>query len=485
MPTVIDEEFLRQLYTKETFSEILETLKARLREKFPQWSDHLPSDFGVVLLELFAGIADLFRFYQNVTAVEAFPATARLRESLFRHAKWLGYLPKPAGAARTTLKFTVQNPALGAIIPMGTQVSTEDGSVVFETTETLEILPGKVEGTVGAVHGHFVRDELLGVSTGDVNQRFALRNKPLVVLSTGSDPSELPYVRVWVDGEEWTQVRSLAWAAELGGANDKVFKIEIEPDDVAYVVFGDGLFGRIPPEGAQIVATYIVGGGPEGNVGKGTLTKLVGNVANIASVTNIEPATGGYPAESEEELRKNIPSQVITRGRAVTRDDYKRLLEAFGEVAKVNIHHPRDNIVEVYVLPQGGGLPSDELKQKLAQYLDNIRMITEDVRILDPTLVPINIELKVWVQKGVSTKNVASQVYQVLKEEIGKPEFARRLYPSDIYRIVQGVPGVLKVDVDALYRADEAPDVEAIVCGPDEIITEGTIKVIALVYPED
>lgn len=485
MPIVIDEEFLKQLYTKETFSEILEALKARLREKFPQWSDHLSSDFGVVLLELFAGIADMFRFYQNVTAVEAFPATARLRESLFRHAKWFGYLPKPAGAARTTLQFTVKNPALGAVVPMGTQVSTEDGSIVFETVDTLTIPPGQVSGTIGAVHAHLVRDEVVGVSTGEKNQRFALRQKPLVVLPTDDVASELPYVRVWVNGQEWQQVRSFAWASELGGAEDRVFKVEIEPDDTAYIVFGDGTFGEVPQEGAQIVASYYVGGGPEGNVGQGVLTKLITPVANIASVVNTEPATGGYPAESEEELRKHIPSQVVTRGRAVTRDDYKRLLEAFGEVANVNVYHPRDNVVEVYVLPQGGGLPSDELKQKLANYLDNIRMITEDVRILDPVLVPVDITVKIWVIQGEDTTEVASKVYEVLRDHLSLPEFARRLYPSDLYSLISSnVPQVVKIDVDVLDRAGGS-DVEAIICEPNEVIVPGTIKVLAYTYSED
>jgi len=220
-------------------------------------------------------------------------------------------------------------------------------------------------------------------------------------------------------------------------------------------------------------------------VGQGVLTKLITPVANIASVVNTEPATGGYPAESEEELRKHIPSQVVTRGRAVTRDDYKRLLEAFGEVANVNVYHPRDNVVEVYVLPQGGGLPSDELKQKLANYLDNIRMITEDVRILDPVLVPVDITVKIWVIQGEDTTEVASRVYEVLRDHLSLPEFARRLYPSDLYSLISSnVPQVVKIDVDVLDRAGGS-DVEAIICEPNEVIVPGTIKVLAYTYSED
>ena len=477
---IFDEEFLKTLYTKERFEDVLTYFKDEIKKRFPEWTAFNDDDFGSVLLELFAGIVDMFRFYQNVTAVESFPCLARLRESLVRHAKWFGYIPKPAGAAYVELEFTVDNPLLGANVPRGTKVMTKNESVTFETVDPLVIPPGQVKGVVGAVNATLVEGELLGRSTGERNQRLPLSRKPLVTLpALGHD--ELPYVRVWVGGEEWTQVRSLAWAAEAGGGPGKAFKVDIEADDTAYIVFGDGIFGNIPPKDAEIVATYYVGGGRQGNVGLGTVTRLVGNLTNIKSVTNITPGSGGSDRESEEELRRNIPSQVVTRGRAVTRQDYKRLLEAFAEVAAVSVYHPRDNVVEIYVLPAGGGKPSNELKKKLANYLENIRMITEDVRILDPTFVEVDIAMKIWTEPGYSPKEVASHVYQVLKENIGTPEFARVIYPSDVYDLVHLVPGVVKVDLDTLTRNKDPSEVEAVVAEPWEILVEGTFAIEA--YP--
>jgi len=203
----------------------------------------------------------------------------------------------------------------------------------------------------------------------------------------------------------------------------------------------------------------------------------VGNLANIASVTNTEPATGGHEAETEEELRENIPSQVITRGRAVTRDDYRRLLKAFGEIAEVAVDHPQDNIVEVYIYPQGGGKASEELKQRVADYLDNIRMITEDVRILDFEEVPVDISIKLWISPNYDAAQVAQRAEQVLREELRKVEAARQLYPSDIYDLIKrSVPGVVKADLDLLARSGET-GVEPIICEPYEIIVEGTVTV--------
>lgn len=484
MGNIINEEKLKKLYTKEEFADILEWLKSQIRASFPQWNSLLDTDAGVVLLELFAGIADMFRFYQNVHAVEAFPVLARLRQSLVRHAKWFGYTPKPAGAARVDLRFTATSPASGATVPVGTQVATQDGSIVFETVEPLVIPPGQVTGTVGAIHAHRVANEVLGTSNGEPNQTFSLLQKPLVMLTSDDGEDQLA-LEVYVGGERWQVVRSLAWASELGGENGNVCRLDIDENDEARIVFGDGVFGNIPPEGATITATYWIGGGKEGNVGANTLTNLLTPLLNIASVTNPSAASGGYDRESDEELRRNIPSQVITRGRAVTRDDYRRLLLAFGEVAAVNVHHPQDNVVEVYVLPQGGGAPSEELRQKLADYLDNIRMITEDVRVLSPTLVPVDVAVKVYVATGTNVEQVHSDVYSVIRDNLSQPQFARTLYPSDIFNLVmQNVPEVVKMDLDKMARHGES-GVEALIGEPDEAFTPGDILVGVYVMSEE
>ncbi|MDD3492413.1 MAG: baseplate J/gp47 family protein [Candidatus Thermoplasmatota archaeon] len=480
MPNIVDEQFLRTIYTKEKFSDLYEAIKDQMQERFPQWSDRLPSNQGVVLIELFCGLADMMRFYQNVTAVESFPALARLRESLVRHAKWLGYVPKPAGAARTDLTFTKDNIALEAFIPRGTLVETANRSVAFSTVEDIAIPPGVLTGTVGGVNGTFVENETIGTSDGSKNQRYRLGRTPLVTMPA-EDGSELPYVSVTVDGEEWKQVTSLAWAAEVAGGPGNAYKIEIEADDTAYVVFGDGLFGNVPPAEAQIKATYVIGGGPDGNVGPNTLTRLVGTLANIRAVTNKVAATGGSERESDEELRQNIPSNVITRGRAVTREDYRRLLEAFAEISKISVRHPSANVVEIYILPVGGGLASNELKERVADYLDNIRMITEDVRVLDPTTVPIDIAAQVWVQPGFDLTEVGEECERALRTDINNTEFARSIFPSDIYSILLRVPGVAKVDLDLMAKTGET-GIGAVVTKENELIVEGNLAITTRKY---
>src|SRR5262245_15756602 len=81
-------------------------------------------------------------------------------------------------------------------------------------------------------------------------------------------PRNISTLAVQVDGELWHQQLSL-----LGSRpDDKVFRVEIDDQGEATVVFGDGAFGLRPPETAKVTATYRVGGGKIGNLGADSLT---------------------------------------------------------------------------------------------------------------------------------------------------------------------------------------------------------------------
>lgn len=451
-------------YTSRDFESIKADLIAYIKERLPQWTDFLESDFGVVLVELFAGIGDMFSFYQNVTATESFPSTARLFESLCRQAEWFGYHPHPAAAAQVDLLFTKSDPNQAATIPLGTKVGTVDGRVIFETTDQLYLPPGQASGTVGAVNGTHVRGQIIGVSRGAKNQRFKLLTPGLVMLTEGKNA-----LTVRVDGEEWKEYPSLVWSA---GANG--YRVWIDSDREAWVQFGDGTYGNIPPEGAQIVADYIVGGGVQGNVGAYTLTQLMTSLPNIKGVTNPSPSAGGANPETLEELRAHMPALVITRGRAVTRDDYKRLIETFGEIEKVDIQHPQENVVQVFVLPKGGGEPSDSLLQSVRDYLADIRMITEDVQVLAPTFVRVNLFAEVELTQD-APQNIMGTLDTSLREFLSQGDFARQLHIHDVYDFFDNQAGVKHATVTLLARDGET-GINDIFTGPGEVIKAGIIR---------
>src|SRR5207302_2640621 len=112
-------------------------------------------------------------------------------------------------------------------------------------------------------------------------------------------------LQVQVDGHPWQETTSLL----EGGANDSIYRVEIDDAGEATVVFGDGVFGLQPPETSVVTATYRVGGGAIGNVGADSLVlaRPAGQAAWLDSVTNPLPATSGRDWESRDHARRVAP----------------------------------------------------------------------------------------------------------------------------------------------------------------------------------
>jgi hypothetical protein len=85
--------------------------------KLPNWTDRSEADFGIVLIEIFAYMADILSYYQDRIANESFLATAQERRSVLQHLRLIGYemgTASPA-SAMLTFTFTVENARTGKV----------------------------------------------------------------------------------------------------------------------------------------------------------------------------------------------------------------------------------------------------------------------------------------------------------------------------------------------------------------------------------
>src|SRR6266851_2981127 len=71
--------------------------------KLPEWTDRSEADFGVVLIELVAYMADILSYYQDRIANEAFLSTAQERRSVIEHLRLIGYEMAPAAPGSAAL----------------------------------------------------------------------------------------------------------------------------------------------------------------------------------------------------------------------------------------------------------------------------------------------------------------------------------------------------------------------------------------------
>jgi predicted phage baseplate assembly protein len=256
-------------------------------------------------------------------------------------------------------------------------------------------------------------------------------------------------VEVGSDGQfkPWKKQETLLYSY----SNDPHFTVQINENDEAEIVFGDGTYGRIPSLNSTIRATYLIGGGASGNVGPNTITKVKSGVATASGgrvsieVTNKKAASGGADRESIANARQQAPGIFRSRQRAVTQEDYVALAENFPGVARAIAIPATWNYVDLYVVAAGNFELTQDLHDQLLADFEKKRMVTTFVNVRSPVFVTIEITID---ELGVEPTFYGDDVEQRAREalaalfEMERLKFGQSFYLSKIYEALENVPGV-------------------------------------------
>jgi predicted phage baseplate assembly protein len=349
-------------------------------------------------------------------------------------------------------------------------------------------------GEAWATHATIVRDELLGTSIGEPNQVFRLRHAPVLALREGEEV-QVEEVR---DGEvgfvPWTVVKDFSTADRF----DRFYKLDVVSGDISFgpaVRQPDGSirqYGRIPEAGRRIrISQYRYGGGVSGNVPADKIQSLHTAVAYIDRVTNFTRADGGRDQENIDELKMRAQRELRTQQRAVTAEDFENLGKMVSrEVARVKCRGAGPGgrgqvpgVIELLVVPaafdsiRAGDLNKlmlePALQSEIRTYLDQYRLLATVLNIREPCYIGVKVKVEVAISEFSRPEAVKARVTERLNEFLsplslikedqpselfgshweGWP-FGRDLYISEIYSLIQQVPGVKHVlDVQASYRS--------------------------------
>ena len=111
-------------YTARDFDSFRRALMEFAALRWPQWTDRLEADVGVMLAEAMSALADEMAYYQDRVARESSFRTATQRRSLRHHARLLDHEPHDGLAAWTWIRVTVEPGAGSVAVPHGTAVRT-------------------------------------------------------------------------------------------------------------------------------------------------------------------------------------------------------------------------------------------------------------------------------------------------------------------------------------------------------------------------
>ena len=212
------------------------------------------------------------------------------------------------------------------------------------------------------------------------------------------------------------------WEAQpdllASGRLDAHFVVEPESSALVRLRFGDGTAGRRPTAGSQPLAYARVGGGAQGNVGAGVLTRPLATAAGpapggVAAVTNPLAALGGQPAEAIEAVQELAPHAFRTQLRAVTSSDYADVAGSNAGVQRAVARrrwtgswYAQEVTLDLVAARAGDGSVATDV----ATLLDVRRMAGVDVELAPPVSVALEIVIGVCVADGHARADVAGQV---------------------------------------------------------------------------
>ena len=270
---------------------------------------------------------------------------------------------------------------------------------------------------------------------------------------------------------------------------------------------------------STLFVQYRVGGGLATNLGTniinqvGTVNFFVNGpsestnsaVVNSLRCNNVTAAIGGAGVPSLEEIRNYVSFNFAAQKRAVTVQDYESILRnmpsQYGAPAKVSITE-NDNKILIQILSYDTSgkltsIVSNTLRQNIANYLSNYRMMNDYISILSAEVIDLSVDVSIVLDSAQNSGQVISDVIDKVSSYFNPQtrQLGQNVYLSELKSIIQDSNGVLTVtsvdvfnEVGGQYSSAETsmeysnPETKAI--GPvDDTIFAQPNQVYQIRYP--
>ncbi|WP_044986143.1 baseplate J/gp47 family protein [Sorangium cellulosum] len=317
---------------------------------------------------------------------------------------------------------------------------------------------------VDVVQGNAERAVLGSGDGGTRGLRLPVYNRaPLLHVVTEGSTDPEPAITVLVDGQAWSRVADL----DTAGPRDRVWRLDLSTDGSAFVTFGDGIHGAVPPAGNNnIEAVLHTGDGEAGNLPAGAIDKLRdGNLA-VKATWNVTAATGGRRGETAAEARETLLGRNVGFERVVSADDAARVALEVGEVlhARVDPTAPRGTLRLVVALAKRRA-PTESILEEIRERIAARMPATAGVELEVVGAEQVAIHMVVEITAGPGHRQ--SDVLAALGRAFGAGPggfFAAERWPvgeplrlGDVYEAVFAVPGVSTARVTWMSTGERPP----------------------------
>ena len=265
-------------------------------------------------------------------------------------------------------------------------------------------------------------------------------------------------------------------------------------------------FGQAPAN-TTLTIRYITGGGINSNVNANTIKNttnieffgditelpvfdqgLTNLVRRSVKVNNPVPATGGRGSETNDEIRNNALSSFSAQGRIVTQKDYVvrtyAMPSKYGSIAKAyaaadtnldlpniqafpndlftsslapentnrkNINQNVPSAINLYLLGYDTNQrlinTNEAIRQNLKNYLNQYRMLTDSVNLLDGYIINIGVDFTIIAYKNYNKREVLANCLTLVQQffDINNIQFCQPINLSRLELEIAKVDGVQSV----------------------------------------
>lgn len=448
-----------------------------------EFTNFVESDMGVMFTELFAYLASVISLKADFLANESYISTVKTTTNLDKLLQLIGVKVKgPTSAkAEASISFSTDfftdapkrttiskadRTVQGASDKDGKPVSfvlykgNTDGNIIFDVSSVEDLEFDVDSGNLTQSNFYLLegtlQEEVHTFSTTDEEFKMNLGVAPVVEGSITVSSA---------DGTLWQEINSLY----LASSTQAVFEKAYDEQYGVTLMFGNGTKGKKPTPGVDAKVFYRVGGGERGNIARNIInmsvatTKNTGSTGNV-TVINSSKATGGRDNETVEHAKKYYPHVFKSQHRCVTGEDYTAAANDYSStngtigkaMAVLRNNGAGANNIDIYCLAKASQLQLERcsllLKAELLDHLNNLKMMTDELTIVDGVIRTLDLNCTLLVDEADTyRRNAIKQdaADGLLKYfDVDNREFGEALSLSKLQNYMNDIPGVRYFKVD-------------------------------------
>ena len=395
-------------------------IKAQIKEYMKSQSQFSDYDFEgsslTVLIDALAYNTYYTAVNANLAVNEGFLETAVLRENVVKLARMIGYTPKSARSARTTVNVTVQTAfpyPKSVTMPAGLVLNftgLDNNNFVFsiptDTSQSVDSLTGiaSFNNTV-LYEGLYLTDTFVKDTTQ--RQRFILTNDRVDTSSMIVEVTSGTITEKYLQATDITKIDSTS----------KVFFLEESEYQIPEILFGDGVVGKALDNGDVVTVKYTTSAGTGANGLKvfeniGTYRDNLGNgITSGITITAVSFPDGGAEPESTEAIKFSAPKFYSAFGRAVSTRDYEAIIpQIYPNVSSIACYGgeeaepPEFGKVFLAIKPKNADKLSLSEKNSVLKKLREYSVAAIQPTIIDPSILYVDLTSFVYYNPNITRK---------------------------------------------------------------------------------